>query len=95
MYIQTQNQFVQKIVGNVTLSTTYCILQHYLYCQASLVNVDINDFVSCLYENTWWIGLVMEIDNELTDVCGTIMVLLDHSIGQTRMTSAGFQKYTS
>jgi len=38
-------------------------------CPASVVNVDINDFVSFLYENTWWIGLVMEIDNELNDVC--------------------------
>ena len=62
-----------------TIATTRCsddnsfVLQHSLYCQASVVNVDINEFVSCLYENTWWIGLVMEIDNELTDVCVKFM----------------------
>ena len=67
------HQFVP--VGEHTIATKRCsddnsfVLIHSLYCQAfNVENVHINDFVSCLYENTWWIGLVMEIDNEQTDV---------------------------
>jgi len=66
-------------IGKHTIATKRCsddnsfVLQHNLYCQASVENVDINDFVSCLYENTRWIGHVMEIDSELTDVCVKFM----------------------
>ena len=74
------------------------VLEHNLYCQASVVNGDINDFVSCFYENTWWIGLVMEIDDEQTHACVKFM----HPHGRARsyhwpewMTSAGYQWYTS
>ena len=71
------HQFVP--VGEHAIATKRCsddipfVLQHDLYCQASVVNVDINDIVSCLYENTWWIGLVMEIENEQNDACGKFM----------------------
>ena len=79
------HQFVP--VGEHTIATKRCsddipfVLQHNLYCQASVVNVDINDFVSCLYENTWWIGLVMEIDNEQNDACVKFM----HPHGPARL----------
>ena len=67
------HQFIP--VGECTVAVKRCsndhsfVLQHNLHHQPSVVSIDINDFISCLYEGTWWIGIVMEIDKEQNDAC--------------------------
>ena len=44
------------------------VLHQNLLHKPTVVKVEISDFVACIYEQKWWIGIVTDIDSQQSDL---------------------------
>lgn len=71
----TRSSFPFTAVDEFTVAAKRCsddslfAIQRNLYCKPCLMKFEVADFMTCLYEDQRWVGVVSQVDKERSDAC--------------------------